>query len=80
LELESGNASSKKAKTELLPKPKKNVAEDPNQVAFLRQLEQRLGTRVTMEVNESGKGFLKIDVLNNQDLTRVGDIILGHAG
>lgn len=80
LELESGSGSPKKAKAEKESKPKKSPSEDPNQVAFLRQLEQRLGTRVSMDVNESGKGFLKIDVLNNQDLTRVGDVILGHAG
>jgi ParB family transcriptional regulator, chromosome partitioning protein len=80
LELEAGSGTPKKPKAEKESKPKKSLAEDPNQVAFLRQLEQRLGTRVTMDVNESGKGFLKIDVLNNQDLTRVGDVILGHAG
>lgn len=80
LELESGGGAPKKPKAEKETNAKKSPAEDPNQVAFLRQLEQRLGTRVTMDVNDSGKGFLKIDVLNNQDLTRVGDVILGHAG
>lgn len=80
LELESGSASPKKAKADTAPKSKKPLAEDPNQVAFVRQLEERLGTRVTMEVSATGKGFLKIDVLNNEDLTRVGDVILGHAG
>ena len=33
-----------------------------------------------METNEIGKGFLKIDVLNNDDLNRVADIILGFGG
>lgn len=81
LETESGEVSQKKPKAEKEPKPAKKAApEDPNQVAFLRQLEQRLGTRVTMETNAEGKGFLRIDVLNNQDLNRVADIILGYGG
>lgn len=81
LETESGEVSQKKPKAEKEPKPaKKTAPEDPNQVAFLRQLEQRLGTRVTMETNSEGKGFLRIDVLNNQDLNRVADIILGYGG
>ena len=81
LETESGEVSQKKPKAEKEPKAaKKPAAEDPNQVAFLRSLEQRLGTRVTMETNEIGKGFLKIDVLNNDDLNRVADIILGFGG
>ncbi|HQF53855.1 MAG TPA: ParB/RepB/Spo0J family partition protein [Fibrobacteria bacterium] len=81
LETESGEVSQKKPKFEKEPKPaKKSAPEDPNQVAFLRQLEQRLGTRVTMETNPEGKGFLRIDVLNNQDLNRVADIILGFGG
>lgn len=81
LETESGEVSQKKPKAEKEPKPTKKAApEDPNQVAFLRQLEQRLGTRVTMETNAEGKGFLRIDVLNNQDLNRVADIILGYSG
>ena len=80
LELESGEVSAKKAKAPKESKPKKPAAEDPNQVAFLRQLEQRLGTKVQLELSESGKGFLKIDVLNLQDLTRLGDVILGIAG
>lgn len=81
LETESGEVSQKKPKADKEPKPTKKAApEDPNQVAFLRQLEQRLGTRVTMETNAEGKGFLRIDVLNNQDLNRVADIILGYGG
>lgn len=81
LETESGEVSHKKPKAEMESKPaKKTAPEDPNQVAFLRQLEQRLGTRVTMETNPEGKGFLRIDVLNNQDLNRVADIILGYGG
>mgnify|MGYP002348150359 FL=1 len=81
LETESGEVSAKKPKAAKEAKAsKKPAAEDPNQVAFLRTLEQRLGTRVTLEVNEIGKGFLKVDVLNNDDLTRVADIILGFGG
>ncbi|MEN9306127.1 MAG: Chromosome partitioning protein DNA-binding protein [Fibrobacterota bacterium] len=81
LETESGEVSAKKPKAAKEAKPaKKTAPEDPNQVAFLRSLEQRLGTRVTLEVNEIGKGFLKVDVLNNDDLTRVADIILGFGG
>ena len=81
LETESGEVSAKKPKAAKEAKPAKKAApEDPNQVAFLRSLEQRLGTRVTLEVNEIGKGFLKVDVLNNDDLTRVADIILGFGG
>jgi len=81
LETESGEVSTKKPKAAKEAKPAKKAApEDPNQVAFLRSLEQRLGTRVTLEVNEIGKGFLKVDVLNNDDLTRVADIILGFGG
>lgn len=80
LESESGSGLAKKPRLEKDPKPKKPAIEDPNHVAFLRQLEQHLGTRVTMEINETGKGFLKIDVLNTQDLTRVGDVILGFGG
>ncbi len=80
LETESGEVSAKKPKASKEAKAKKSLPDDPNQVAFLRQLEERLGTRVSLETNDSSKGFLKIDVLNTQDLNRVADIILGFAG
>ncbi|HNY29729.1 MAG TPA: ParB/RepB/Spo0J family partition protein [Fibrobacteria bacterium] len=77
LELEAGASKPAKPKTEKAKPEKKPTLEDPNQVAFIRDLEKRLGTRVHMEMQESGKGYLKFDFLSKEDLNRLADILLG---
>lgn len=67
-----------KSKSETPTKPKKiSSVEDPNHQAFLRDLERRLGTRVSLDLQPSGKGFLKLDFLSKDDLNRLADILLG---
>lgn len=78
LELEAGQAKPAKEKSTKSPTPpKKNPAEDPNYGAFLRDLEKRLGTRVTLDLQPSGKGHLRFDFLSKDDLNRLADILLG---
>ena len=51
LETESGEVSAKKPKAAKEAKPAKKAApEDPNQVAFLRSLEQRLGKATIVSI------------------------------
>lgn len=77
LETEAGVSKPTKVKQEKAKLEKKTAGEDPNQVAFVRDLEKRLGTRVHMEIQESGKGYLKMDFLSKDDLNRLADILLG---
>jgi ParB family chromosome partitioning protein len=58
-------------------KAKKNPGEDPNHQAFLRDLALRLGTRVHLETQPSGKGHLRLDFHSKSDLSRLADILLG---
>jgi len=58
-------------------KPKKTSGEDPNKQAFLRDLALRLGTRVHLETQASGKGHLRVDFHSKEDLARLADILLG---
>jgi len=75
LEQESGAAAPAKKKTAAKPSP---VREDPNTNAFVRSIEERLGTRVQLELAKDGKGSLRIQFLSNDDLNRIADIVLGH--
>lgn len=64
--------------------PKKGAAktsptrEDPNTNAFVRSIEEHLGTRVQLDQSKDGKGSLRIQFLSNDDLNRIADILLGH--
>lgn len=67
------------------PAPSKKAAgkpaatrEDPNTSAFVRSIEERLGTRVQLDQSKDGKGALRIQFLSNDDLNRIADILLGH--
>lgn len=75
LEQESGAtpAPSKKGATKPAP-----TREDPNTGAFVRSIEERLGTRVQLDQSKDGKGSLRIQFLSNDDLNRIADILLGH--
>ncbi|MBK8804976.1 MAG: ParB/RepB/Spo0J family partition protein [Fibrobacteres bacterium] len=77
LELEAGLSKPSKPKSEKPKVEKKPSAEDPNQIAFVRDLEKRLGTRVHMEIQETGKGYLRMDFLSKEDLNRLADVLLG---
>lgn len=76
LEIEAGQnkAGTKSQKKEI---PKKTSGEDPNQQAFLRDLAHKLGTRVHLETQVSGKGQLRLDFHSKEDLNRLADILLG---
>lgn len=75
LEQEAGAAPPEKKKSA----PKGSTAkEDPNTGAFVRTIEERLGTRVQIEQSKDGKGTLRIQFLSNDDLNRIADILLGH--
>jgi ParB family transcriptional regulator, chromosome partitioning protein len=76
LEMEAGEASTK-AKPGKKDKTKKASGENPNQQAFLRDLAQKLGTRVHLETQASGKGQLRLDFHSKEDLNRLADILLG---
>ncbi|HXP91133.1 MAG TPA: ParB/RepB/Spo0J family partition protein [Fibrobacteria bacterium] len=58
-------------------RPGKSAGEDANRQAFLRELALRLGTRVHLETQPSGKGYLRLDFHSNSDLSRLADILLG---
>jgi len=55
----------------------KSAGEDANHQAFLRDLALRLGTRVHLEAQPSGKGYLRLDFHSKSDLSRLADILLG---
>jgi ParB family chromosome partitioning protein len=55
----------------------KSTGEDANHQAFLRDLALRLGTRVHLETQPSGKGHLRLDFHSKSDLSRLADILLG---
>lgn len=75
LEQEAGGVVPEKKK----PAPKAPAPkEDPNTSAFIRSIEERLGTRITLEKSKDGKGMLSIQFLSNDDLNRIADILLGH--
>lgn len=74
LEIEAGQTKAKFPKKD---KPKKTSGEDPNHQAFLRDLAQKLGTRVHLETQASGKGQLRLDFHSKEDLNRLADILLG---
>jgi hypothetical protein len=76
LEAEAGQTGTK-PKTEKKDPSKKPSGEDPNQKAFLRDLAHRLGTRVHLETQPSGKGQLRLDFHSKDDLNRLADILLG---
>lgn len=75
LEQEAAGVAPEKKKTAAKAVPTK---EDPNTNAFLRQIEERLGTRVQFDQSKDGKGSLRIQFLSNDDLNRIADILLGH--
>lgn len=75
LEQESGAAAPAKKKPAAKPSP---VREDPNTNAFVRSIEERLGTRVQLDLAKDGKGSLRIQFLSSDDLNRIADIVLGH--
>ena len=77
LESEASAAAAPKSTPNRTSKTKKASGENPNHQAFLRDLEQRLGTRVTLDIQPSGKGNLKLDFLSKEDLNRLADILLG---
>lgn len=76
LEIEAGQTNLKN-KVQKKEKAKKASGEDPNQQAFLRDLAHRLGTRVHLETQASGKGQLRLDFHSKEDLNRLADILLG---
>ena len=78
LEQEAGQAKPKGKPTKAPSSPAaKKGGDDPNHQAFLRDLEQRLGTRVSLDLQPSGKGSLRLDFLSKDDLNRLADILLG---
>ena len=80
LETEAGTGKAETAKKPTTAKATKAPkVEDPNHQSFLRDLERRLGTRVQLEMQPSGKGQLRLDVLSKEDLNRLADILLGLA-
>lgn len=74
LEQEAGAAAPEKKKPAAKPT---NPVDDPNTAAFLRSLEERLGTRVQLDRSKEGKGQLRIQFLSDADLNRIADIVLG---
>jgi ParB family chromosome partitioning protein len=76
LEIEAGLAKAKN-KSPKKAKPKLATGEDPNHQAFLRDLAHKLGTRVHLETQASGKGQLRLDFHSKDDLNRLADILLG---
>lgn len=75
LEQESGATPAAPKKGAAKPAP---TREDPNTSAFVRSIEERLGTRVQLDQSKDGKGSLRIQFLSNDDLNRIADILLGH--
>lgn len=75
LEQESGAAPAPSKKGPAKPAP---TREDPNTGAFVRSIEERLGTRVQLDQSKDGKGSLRIQFLSHDDLNRIADILLGH--
>jgi len=75
LEQESGATAPEKKKTSAKASP---TREDPNTGAFVRSIEERLGTRIQLEQSKDGKGMLRIQFLSKDDLNRIADILLGH--
>lgn len=60
-------------------KPKKAKEETrlhPDVVVFLRNIEQKLGTKVLLE-GSTVKGSLRINFVSSDDLNRIGELILG---
>ncbi|MCB9495265.1 MAG: ParB/RepB/Spo0J family partition protein [Fibrobacteria bacterium] len=74
LEQESGASAPPKKNAEK-PKPPQD---DPNTTAFVRSIEERLGTRIQLDRSKDGKGSLRIHFLSDVDLNRIADILLGH--
>lgn len=74
LEQEAGAAAPEKKKPTSKPA---SPADDPNTAAFLRSLEERLGTRVQLDRSKDGKGQMRIQFLSDADLNRIADIVLG---
>lgn len=74
LEQEAGAAAPEKKKPATKPA---SPADDPNTAAFLRSLEERLGTRVQLDRSKDGKGQMRIQFLSDADLNRIADIVLG---
>jgi ParB family transcriptional regulator, chromosome partitioning protein len=68
---ESGEAKAEKPK-----KPKEDVRLHPDVAAFVRNIEQRLGTKVLLE-GTTAKGSLRINFVSSDDLNRIGELILG---
>ena len=75
LEQEAAGVVPEKKKPAAKPDP---VKDDPNTNAFVRKIEERLGTRVQFEQSKDGKGSLRIQFLSNDDLNRIADILFGH--
>jgi ParB-like chromosome segregation protein Spo0J len=75
------NLEAKAGQAGILTKPPKRMGksgvEDANHQAFLRDLALRLGTRVHLETQPSGKGHLRLDFHSKSDLSRLADILLG---
>lgn len=74
LEQEAGAAAPEKKKPPTKPV---SPTDDPNTAAFLRSLEERLGTRVQLDRSKDGKGQMRIQFLSDADLNRIADIVLG---
>jgi ParB family chromosome partitioning protein len=74
LEQEAGAATPEKKKPTSKPA---SATDDPNTAAFLRSLEERLGTRVQLDRSKDGKGQMRIQFLSDADLNRIADIVLG---
>lgn len=68
---ESGETKVEKPK-----KPKEEVRLHPDVAAFVRNIEQRLGTKVQLE-GTTAKGSLRINFVSSDDLNRIGELILG---
>ncbi len=68
---EMGAAKPAKVKPKAEPKPL-----NPNVTAFVKNIEQHLGTRVQLDGSES-RGSLRIDFTSADDLNRIGELILG---
>jgi len=68
---ESGETKVEKSK-----KPKEEVRLHPDVAAFVRNIEQRLGTKVLLE-GTTAKGSLRINFVSSDDLNRIGELILG---
>ena len=68
---ESGETKVEKPK-----KPKEEVRLHPDVAAFVRNIEQRLGTKVLLE-GTTAKGSLRINFVSSDVLNRIGELILG---